>query len=552
MVIPMSILRRLAAATCSGAILMTAVSLPVTPAHADDILGQIETQVAGIVNRTTGGVVTIEDLRGIELDDQQKQAMSNRHRGLRHTMTEALDRLADADVQIAVLKSAVKSGSVLADAVKARNSIAAELDTLKAEVAKSSDAAILNVFIYSGHLRALTEKRNHLEEEINQLGKTVRPTAPRMAPLLATRTAMNNQIAEVQTRLAADQQKLAADSSMRTDIPKAGTGFSIGGGYFVTTADVLDGMSEPVVITTDGSRVRSKIVGLDNETNIGLLHLEGVGAELPSLVFGDSNTVAVGHFAVCIGNQSGTQNAVSLDTVSAIRSDGMFSGRRFYPRLLQIAGAIAPGNSGAPLMNSRGEVIGVVVAVPVSDWQAPSYSTFVLPHPPGQPAGPLTVRDHVAGGPRGDQGATSYFRPGVTGAGYAMPINCARPIIEDMRSGKPVQHCWIGISVSAQVVPNYTITRLDLNRTVTVNGVFPNSPALKVGVQKGDEIISINGRPIREDLDVRIESMLARPGDPITIVLMRPAGQKSETITLHATADLRPPPPPRPTQPKTP
>ena len=426
------------------------------------------------------------------------------------------------------------------------------MESLKIELAKSIDAARLRVEIDNGHLRWLTDKRTHLEDEISLLGKSMKSTAPRMAPLLATRAAMNTQVSETEATLASDQQKLGADPMMRTDIPKAGTGFSIGDGYVVTTADVLEGMSEPIVVTTNGARIRTRIVGVDNETNIGVLHLNA-DVSLPALLLGDSNAVAVGNFAICIGNQSGSQNAVSLNTVSGIRSDGMFSGRRFYPRLLQIAGTIAAGNSGAPLMNSRGDVIGMVVAVPVSEWTPTSFPANSPPQPPVQPPfGQPPARDNHRGGEHGNPPPGNFYRSTVTNAAYAVPINCARPIVEDLRSGKPALHCWIGISVTTLVKPDYNDKTLDLDRMVTVNAVFPDSPALKAGVQKGDQIISINGRPIHEDVDVRIESMLSRPGDAITIILNRLNGQKLEPMTLHATADLRPTTFPRPRSDKKP
>ncbi len=343
------------------------------------------------MGRTTGSIVTIEDMRGIVLNDTWRISMSSVPRGLRHRITDALNRLSDADVQIAVLKSAVKSGPVLADAIKARSAIAVELDTMRAELAKSTDIARLRVDIDNGHLRWLNDKRSRLADEIAQLTKTIKPTAPRMAPLLATKAAISAQISETESTLEADQQKLGADPLMHADIPKAGTGFCIGDGFIVTTADVVDGMEEPIVVTTDGIRIRTKVVGVDNETNIGVLHLNA-DSTMPALVLGDSNSVSVGNFAICIGNQSGNQNAASLNTISGIRSDGMFSGRRFYPQLLQIAGTIAAGNSGAPLLNSHGDVIGMVVAVPVGELDASSYPANLRQQPGQSPWRAIAVR----------------------------------------------------------------------------------------------------------------------------------------------------------------
>jgi S1-C subfamily serine protease len=310
---------------------------------------------------------------------------------------------------------------------------------------------------------------------------------------------------------------------------------------------VLDGMSEPVIITETGERMRTRILGIDNETNIGLLQANSP-LELPILALGKSARVAPGHFAVCIGNQAGSMNSVALSTISGVRSDGIFSGRRFYPSLLQISGPVVPGNSGAPVLNSAGEVIGMVVAVPVTDWTPSALSSFGN-RGAGQPAPSTTdVRnpaqrtgDVMPTGPSrggGTPPSIPFFRSSSVAAGYAMPIDAAQPIIADFKAGKPAQHCWIGISVTTQFSHATLPDRLDLVRTVTVNGLYPDSPAHKAGVQLGDQIVSINGRPTREEVDVRIVSMQSRPGDAIQIELLR--GPAHTRVVINTHAEIRP------------
>ena len=127
-----------------------------------------------------------------------------------------------------------------------------------------------------------------------------------------------------------------------------------------------------------------------------------------------------------------------------------------------------------------------------------------------------------------------------------MPIDAARPIIGDFKAGKPAQHCWIGISVNTQFSHSTLPDRLDLVRTVKVNGLYPDSPAIKAGIQLGDQIVSINGRPTREEVDVRIASMMARPGDPIMIEVLR--GAQLNKVTLSTHAEVRPARFPKPIQ----
>jgi S1-C subfamily serine protease len=148
---------------------------------------------------------------------------------------------------------------------------------------------------------------------------------------------------------------------------KSGSGFSIGDGYVVTTADVVDGMVNPIVVTDTGARIKADVAGTDKELNVGLLRLSAQ-FDIPSLKLGDSSALAVGHFAISIGNQSGQDNSVALMMVGGIRKEGTYSGEHFYPSLIQIAGTVGAGTSGAPLLNADGEVVGIMAAMPADGY----------------------------------------------------------------------------------------------------------------------------------------------------------------------------------------
>lgn len=148
--------------------------------------------------------------------------------------------------------------------------------------------------------------------------------------------------------------------------PRSGTGFSIGEGYVVTTADVAQNMKNPVVVTDSGKRLRASIVGTDQELNVGLVRLQAK-EELPALNLGDSSSLAVGHFALSIGNQSGQDNSVALMLIGGLRNEGVATGNHFYPSLIQIAGTVGVGTSGAPLVNVEGQVVGIMAGVPADD-----------------------------------------------------------------------------------------------------------------------------------------------------------------------------------------
>ena len=160
----------------------------------------------------------------------------------------------------------------------------------------------------------------------------------------------------------------------QSDVPKSGSGFSIGEGYIVTTADVVQWMTNPIVTTDDGRQMRATLIAIDHELNIGLIRVI-MPVPLPALKLGDSASVVPGHFAISIGNQSGQVNSVALSMVSGIRGQGLTSSTHFYPNLLQIDGTIGAGTSGAPVLNVRGEVIGMVAAALSNEQAAYTYDS---------------------------------------------------------------------------------------------------------------------------------------------------------------------------------
>lgn len=155
--------------------------------------------------------------------------------------------------------------------------------------------------------------------------------------------------------------------------PKSGTGFSIGDGYIVTTADVAEGMVYPIITTDCGDRFQVRLVAQDVELNVALMRLlspEKVTVPLPALRLGTSADTVPGNFAICIGNQVGQLNSAVWGTISGIRTQGLDSANHFYPNLLQIGGIVGAGTSGAPVLNARGEVIGMMAAALESENEA--------------------------------------------------------------------------------------------------------------------------------------------------------------------------------------
>jgi S1-C subfamily serine protease len=350
--------------------------------------------------------------------------------------------------------------------------------------------------------------------------------------------------------------------------PKSGTGFCIGDGYVVSTADVLEGMKNPVVILDNGTRVNATLVGTMKEMNIGLLRLSAQ-VDVPTLKLGDSGTVAVGHFAISIGNQSGQENSVALNLIGGLRS-GTYAGGHFYPSLLQIAGTVGAGTSGAPLVSADGEVIGVMVAIPADDLslvqftQEPVRTNLNVPSvkpdntlnwsykpnsskpaPPSKKgkattkAGNVTLDDSSLKAsnytrfltvpqanwqieaPKTNEPYFATLQSPVSSAGFAVPINDLKPVIESLRTGHTIETVWLGVELSENITESIKDGVTLARPLVTIDGVYANSPAQRAGVKPGDQLVSIGSTPIKNSADVHGLVVRMRPGDRATLVLYR-------------------------------
>ena len=325
--------------------------------------------------------------------------------------------------------------------------------------------------------------------------------------------------------------------------PKVGSGFSVGDGYILTTADVLDGMQNPLVVTGEGKFLRADVVGIDKEQNVGLLKLKSTLA-LMSLPLGNSNYVLPGHFTISIGNQFGHFNTVSLSIVSGIREDGFATPDHFYMNLLQIAGSIGPGTSGAPLLNARGEVIGMISGVFTSEGMPPIDRR---PKPGSSPESPQKPPenhkpDSQEGG-RGQGGGRRDFRDNRNGmnafakSSFAIPINDAKYVMENILS-KKIEHGWLGVDFASDRDMSEKNGEIHLKFLVKVKSVYPASPALSAGFVVGDILVSLNGKPIQRISSVRAALVRTKPNDSVQIVISRNGKEKSIEVRLGSNPKL--------------
>tara|TARA_Y100000748_G_C15478996_1_gene481990 strand:+ start:148 stop:1557 length:1410 start_codon:yes stop_codon:yes gene_type:complete len=250
-----------------------------------------------------------------------------------------------------------------------------------------------------------------------------------------------------------------------------GSGFVISeDGYIVTNNHVVKNASDIQVTFTNSLKLEAEIIAFDNETDLALLKVDTTD-ELPFLEFGDSDSAKVGSWVMAIGNPHGLGGSVTAGIVSA--RGRMLGGR--YDDFIQTDAAINRGNSGGPLFNLDGEVIGV--------------NSMIL-----SPSG------------------------GSIGLGFAIPSNLAKNIIDQLKDTGEIQRAWLGVRI--QEVTDEIAQSLGLDKTygALVQGLTPDSPALKDGVKEGDIIIRFNGE--------EVESMQTLP----KLVAEASIGQNTEVV----------------------
>lgn len=267
-----------------------------------------------------------------------------------------------------------------------------------------------------------------------------------------------------------------------------GSGFIIDSdGYILTNNHVIERADEIRVKLDNGKEYDAKVVGTDPETDIGLLKIEPE-EELPVIKFGDSDKLEVGEWVIAIGNPFGLSQTVTVGVVSAL---GRSIGAGKYDNYIQTDASINPGNSGGPLLNIDGEVIGINGAI--------------LP---------------------GRQG-------GNIGIGFAIPINMAKEILDDLKASRHVRRGWLGVVIQ-KLTPGLAKAFGLKNGTkgALVGDVSEGGPAEKAGLKKGDLIIKFDKEKVEsyEMLPRLVASH--KPDTTIKVQVLREGKKKTFTVTL--------------------
>jgi serine protease Do len=278
-----------------------------------------------------------------------------------------------------------------------------------------------------------------------------------------------------------------------------GSGFLISADGYIVTNDHVAGRASKVIVTmTDGRQYDAKIIGSDPTSDIALLKIEG--SNLPFINLGNSDDVIVGEWAIALGNPFGLFeiNSKPTVTVGVISNTGVNlapQDNRIYRGMLQTDAAISSGNSGGPLVNALGQVVGVNATI---------FSTA-----------------------QGRGGA------GSIGIGFAIPINRVRGVVDDLKkNGSIDRDFWTGLRVQQLDANIARYLNMTTTEGVAIVELAPNSPASRAGLQIGDVLVSVNGAAIRNEEDAIFNFTDARVGDKLTIRILRDGKEIEKSMTL--------------------
>jgi serine protease Do len=250
-------------------------------------------------------------------------------------------------------------------------------------------------------------------------------------------------------------------------------------GYIATNNHVVDGAQEIVVSLPDGRTMSGKVLGVDAATDLAVVKVEASG--LPTVTFGDSDSLLVGEPAIAIGNPLGLEfrGTVTVGVISALNRTIEVGDRKF--KLIQTDAAINPGNSGGALVNADGQVIGI--------------------------------------------NSVKIAAAGVEGMGFAIPINAARPILQSLVEKGKVVRAYLGVGVLDSKSAAWYGYNLDVDQGVYVARVEKGGPADQANIHEGDVIIQVNGTEVNSVADLRAALDTVSVGNRVNLVIIRD-GQK--------------------------
>jgi len=258
-------------------------------------------------------------------------------------------------------------------------------------------------------------------------------------------------------------------------------------GYIVTNNHVVQGASEIRVTLNDRRILPAKLIGTDPLTDLAVIKVEG--SNFPSVPWGDSTQLHPGQTVLAFGNPYGFRFTVTRGIISALNRPNPEADARKPGQYIQTDAAINPGNSGGPLVNARGEVIGI--------------NTFLI-----SPSGTFS------------------------GMGFAIPTQIVEPTVAQLMKNGKIEHGYMGVGISDVTPENAKFFDMKSANGAVVTEVTPDAPGAKAGLKAGDVIVGMNGQNVSTAGELQMKVEQQQPGSTINLSVMRDGESKNVAVTL--------------------
>ena len=263
-------------------------------------------------------------------------------------------------------------------------------------------------------------------------------------------------------------------------------------GYVMTNSHVVENATNIEVTTKDDRHLKARLIGRDPETDIAVLQVAAGG--LTAVPMGDSDRLQVGDFVLAVGNPFGLGQTVTSGIVSALGRTGL--NIEGYEDFIQTDASINPGNSGGPLIDLQGRIVGINTAI-----LAPS--------------------------------------GGNVGIGFAVPINIARQVMDQLISGGEIKRGRIGVAIQDLTPDIAQALGTTHTQGAVIARVEPSSPAERAGLRTNDLVVAVNGVPIHNGAELKNRVVVARIGDAVDLTVFRGGSERTVAVRIDQVAAQR-------------